>query len=138
MSTAWIIKVSAACPIFDGDDYPKWKAMMRKRLLAMNSELWTVTEIGLTDLCMMEHANDICKYTQLDIMAKDIICSCLSKDEFRRIMHLCNAKLIWDQISDVYEGHRARQDPWFHEFKESLKTMTFEPEPSSLTYCFMA
>ena len=50
MSTAGIIKVSAACPVFDGTDYPKWKAMTRKCLLAMNSELWTVTEIGLADL----------------------------------------------------------------------------------------
>ena len=32
-------------------------------------------------------------------MAKDIICSCLSRDQFRLIMHLCNAKLIWDRIS---------------------------------------
>ena len=51
MSTAGMKKVT--CPIFDGHDYPKWKAMMRKRLMAMNSERWTVTEIGLTDLCKM-------------------------------------------------------------------------------------
>ena len=95
MSTAGIIKVSAACPIFDGQDYPKWKVMMKKRLLAMNSELWTVTEIGLTDLCKMANADDIRKYTHLDITAKDIICSCLSIDDFRRVKHLCNAKLIW-------------------------------------------
>ena len=111
MSTAGIVKVSAACPIFYGHDYPKWKAMMRKHLLVMNSELWTITEIGLTDLCKMAHADDIRKYTQLDIMAKDIICSCLSNGEFRHIMHLCNAKLIWDRISDLYEGHRTCQDP---------------------------
>ena len=83
------------CPIFDGHGYPKWKAMMKKRLMAMNSELWTVTEIGVTDLCKMAEADDICKYTRLDILAKDIICSCLSRDQFRLIMHLCNAKLIW-------------------------------------------
>ena len=136
MSTAGMKKVT--CPIFDGHDYPKWKAMMRKRLMAMNSELWTVTEIGLTDLCKMADTDDIRKYTRLDIMAKDIICSCLSRDEFRRIMHLCNAKLIWDRISDVYEGHRTCHDPWFEDFKESLKTMTFEPEPSSSAPCLMA
>ena len=73
MSTAGIIKVSAACPIFDGQDYPKWKAMMRKRLLAMKSEMWTVTEIGLADLCKMANADDIRKYTQMDITAKDHI-----------------------------------------------------------------
>ena len=82
------------CPIFDGHEYPKWKAMMKKRLMVMNSELWTVTEIGLTNLCKMAHADDIRKYTHLDCMAKNIICSCLSRNQFRFIMHLCNAKLI--------------------------------------------
>ena len=90
-----------SCPIFDGHDYPKWKAMMRKRLMAMNSELWTVTEIGLTDLCKMAQADHIRKYSWLDTMPRDIICSYLSRDEFRRIMHLCNAKLIWDRIELV-------------------------------------
>ena len=59
MSTAGMKKVT--CPIFDGPDYPKVKAMMRKRVMAMNSELWTVTEIGLTDLCKMTEADDIRK-----------------------------------------------------------------------------
>ena len=53
-------------------------------------------------------------------------------------MHLCNAKLIWDRISDVYEGHRTRHDPWFEDFKESLKMMTFESESSSSASCLMA
>ena len=106
--------------------------------MAINSELWTVTEIGLTDLCKMADADDILKYTRLDILAKDIICSCLSRDQFGRIMHLRNSKLIWDRISDVYEGHRTRHDPWFEDFKESLKTMTFEPESSSSASCLVA
>src|SRR3954471_23137780 len=53
-------------------------------------------------------------------------------------MHLDQAKLIWDHISDVYEGHRTRHDPWFEDFKESLKSMTFEPESSSSSPCLMA
>ena len=80
------------CPIFDGHDYPKWNAMTKKHLMAMNSELWTVTEIGVTDLCKMAEADDIRKYTRLDIIAKDVICSCLSQNEFRNIMHLWHAK----------------------------------------------
>ena len=48
------------CPIFDGHDYPKWKAMMKKCLMAMNSELWTVTvgvktggsRVGGPELCV--------------------------------------------------------------------------------------
>ena len=57
MLTAGLRNIS--CPTFDGHEYPKCKAMMKKRLMAMNSELWTVTEIGLTDLCKMEEADDI-------------------------------------------------------------------------------
>ena len=99
------------CPIFDGHDYPKWKAMMKKRLMAMNSELWTVTEIGLTDLCKMAEADDIHKYTLLNLTVKDIICSSLSQNQFWNVMHLSHAKLIWDRLSKVYEGHRSHHDP---------------------------
>ena len=122
MSTACMTKVT--CPIFDGHEYPKWKAMMKKRLMAMNNELWTVTEIGLTDLCKMADADDIRKYTLLNLTAKDVICSSLSQNQFRNIMHLDHAKLIWDRLSEVYEGHRTCHDPWFEDFKESLKAMT--------------
>ena len=84
------------CPIFDGHDYPKWKAMMKKHLMAMNNKLWTVTEIGLTNLCKMAEADDIRKYTLLTLMVKDIICSSLSQNQFRNVMHLSHAKLISD------------------------------------------
>ena len=93
------------CTIFDGDDYPKWKDMMKKRLMAMNNELWTVIEIGLTDLCKTAEADDIRKYTLLNLTAKGVICSCLSQNQFKNVMHLDHAKLIWDRLSDVYEGH---------------------------------
>src|SRR3954467_15122265 len=53
-------------------------------------------------------------------------------------MHLDKAKLIGDRLSEVYEGHRTRHDPWFEDFKESLKSMTFEPESSSSAPCLMA
>ena len=136
MSTAGMTKVT--CPIFDGHEYPKWKAMMKKRLMAMNSELWTVTEIGLTNLCKMADADDIRKYTLLNLTAKDVICSSLSQNQFRNIMHLDHAKLIQDRLSEVYEGHRTRHDPWFEDYKDSLKEMTFAPESSSTSPCLMA
>ena len=104
----------------------------------MDSELWTVTEIGLTDLCKMADADDIQKYILLNLMAKDVIFSCLSRNQFRNVMHLSHAKLIWDRLSEVYEGHRTRHDPWFEDYKESLNAMAFEPESSLSTPCLMA
>ena len=98
---------TVSCPTFDGHDYPKWKAMMNKRLMAINSELWTATKISLTDLCKMAEVDDIRKYTLLNLAAKDVICSSLSQNQFRNIMHLDHAKLIWDRLSEVYEGYRT-------------------------------
>ena len=104
----------------------------------MDSEPWTVTEIGLTDLCKMAEADDIRKYTLLNLTAKDVICSHLSRNQFRNVMHLNHAKLIWDRLSEVYEGHRTRHDPWSEDYKESLKEMIFAPESSSSSPCLMA
>ena len=53
-------------------------------------------------------------------------------------MHLDHAKLIWDRLSEVYEGHRTRHDPWFEDFRESLKAMAFKLESSSSASCLMA
>ena len=136
MSTPGLRNVS--CPIFDGHEYPRWKAMMKKRLMAMDSELWTVTKISLTDLCKMAEADDIHKYTLLNLTAKDVICTSLSRNQFRNVMHLNHAKLIWDRLSEVYDGHLNRNDPWLDDYKESLKEMTFEPESSSSNPCLMA
>ena len=47
MSTAGIIKVSAACPVFDGTDYPYWKNKMRMHLEAIDVDLWYVVKNGV-------------------------------------------------------------------------------------------
>ena len=56
MSTTGIIKVSTACPIFDGTDYPYWKNKMRMHLKAIDVDLWYVVKNGLlvdVDECLV-------------------------------------------------------------------------------------
>ena len=47
MSTAGIIEVSAACPVFDGTEYPYWKNKMRMHLEAIDVDLWYVVKNGV-------------------------------------------------------------------------------------------
>ena len=47
MSTAGIIKVSDACPIFDGTGYPFWNNKMRMHLEAIDVDLWYVVKNGV-------------------------------------------------------------------------------------------
>ena len=50
MSTTGIIKVSAACPVFDGTEYPYWKNKMRMHLEAIDVDLWYVVKNGVPKL----------------------------------------------------------------------------------------
>ena len=47
MSTAGTIKFSAACPVFDGTEYPYWKNRMRMHLEAIDVDLWYVVKNGV-------------------------------------------------------------------------------------------
>ena len=47
MSTTGVIKVFAACPVFDGTDYPYWKNKMRMHLEAIDNDLWYVVMAGI-------------------------------------------------------------------------------------------
>ena len=120
-------------PNLEGKHTPRLRVVKHSTV-----SVFSVTEIGLTDLCKMAEGDDIRKYTLLNPTTKDVICSCLSQNQFRNIMHLNHAKVIWDRLFEVYEGHRTHQDPWFEDFKESLKEMTFAPESSSTSPCLMA
>ena len=72
MSTIGIIKVSAACPVFDGTEYPYWKNKMRMHLEAI----------------------DVKKFVQLDSTAKNIICGHLTKGQHGRVSALETSKLV--------------------------------------------
>ena len=79
MSTAGIIKVSTACPVFDGTKYPYWKNKMRMHLEAIDIDLWYVVEYGVPKAGEGVTAADVKKFIQLDSTAKNIICGHLTK-----------------------------------------------------------
>ena len=73
MSTAWIIKVSAPFPIFDGTDYPYWKNKMRMHLEAIDVDLWYVVKNGIPKVGEGVTAANVKRCIQLASTAKNII-----------------------------------------------------------------
>jgi hypothetical protein len=106
--TRGIRKSLEKCPIFDGSNYHEWKFKIQTILQVFDYDLWFFTEQGLTELCKQANAEDIDKYTHLDAQATCIITYRLSSNEFRGVMHLQNAKLIWDRLADVYDTDFAQ------------------------------
>ena len=104
MSTAGIIKVSAACPVFDGTDYPYWKNNMRMHLEAIDIDLWYVIKNDVSKVGEGVTAADVKRFIQLDSTAKNIICGHLTKGQYGRVSALETAKLVWDWLSKVNEG----------------------------------
>ena len=96
MSTAWIIKVSVACPVFDGTEYPYWKNKMRMHLEAIDVDLWYVVKNGVPKTGEGVTAADVKKFVQLDSTAKNIIYGHLTKGQYGRVSALETSKLVWD------------------------------------------
>ena len=96
MSTAGIIKVSDACPVFDGTEYPYWKNKMRMHLEAIDVDLWYVVKNDVPKAGEGVTAADVKKFVQLDSTAKNIICGHLTKGQYGRVSALKTSKLVWD------------------------------------------
>src|SRR5215216_4145269 len=104
MSTAGIIKVSAACPIFDSTDYPYWKNKMRMHLETINIDLWYVVKTGVPKVGKGVTAADVKRFAQLDSTAKNSIYGHLTKGQYGRVSALESTNLVWDWLSMVNEG----------------------------------
>ena len=104
MSTAGIIKVPTACPVFDGTEYPYWKNKMRMHLEAIDVDLWYVVKNGVPKAGEGVTAADVKKFTQLDSTAKNIICGRLTKGQYGRVSALKTSKLVWDWLSKIRES----------------------------------
>ena len=94
MSTAGIIKVSAACPVFDGTDYPYWKNKIRMHLEAIDLDLWYVVKNGIPKAGEGVTPADVKRFIQLDSTAKNIICDHLTKGQYGRVSALETSKLV--------------------------------------------
>ena len=79
MSTAGIIKVSDACPVFDETEYPYWKNKMRMHLEAIDVDLCYVVKNDIPKAGEGVTPADVKKFIQLDSIAKNIICCHLTK-----------------------------------------------------------
>ena len=110
MSTAGIIKVSAACPVFDGTEYPYWKNKMRMHLEAIDVDLWYVIKNGVPKTGEGVTPANVKKFIQLDSTTKNIICGHLTKGQYGHVSTLESAKLVWDCLSKVNEGVSTQRD----------------------------
>ncbi len=104
MSTTGMIKVTAACPTFEGKDFPFWKTKMQMHLQAIDNDLWYIVEHGVPLITATVSAANVKKFKQLDSQSKNIICGHLSKGQYGRMSALGSAKLIWERLSKVNEG----------------------------------
>ena len=96
MSTAEIIKVSTACPIFDDTDYAYWKNKKRMHLETIDVDLWYVVKNSIPKTDEGVTPADVKKFIQLDSTAKNIMCGHLTKGRYGRVSALETAKLVWD------------------------------------------
>ena len=110
MSTTGIIKVFAACPVFDGTDHPYWKNNMRMHLEAIDGYLWYVIKTAIPKVGEGVTTADVKRFTQLDSTTKNIVCGHLTKGQYGHVSAVETVKLVWDWLSKVNEGISTQRD----------------------------
>ena len=132
MLTAGIIKVSAACPVLEGTEYPYWKNKMRMHLEAIDVDLWYVVKNGVPKAGEGVTTADVKKFIQLDSTAKNIICGHRTKGQYGRVSALETSKLVWDWLSKVNEGVSTQRDHSFATSSTASREMTMRMSSSRL------
>ena len=98
MSTAGMIKVTVACPTFEGKDFPFCKTKMQMHLQDIDNDLWYIVEHSVPIISASVTAADVKKFKQLDSQAKNIICGHLSPGQFGRVSALGSATLMGETV----------------------------------------
>ncbi|KAI5000905.1 hypothetical protein ZWY2020_010864 [Hordeum vulgare] len=105
-----MFKVTAACPTYEGKNFPFWKNKMQMHLQAIDNDLWYIVEHGVPIISASVSAADVKKFKQLDSQAKNIICGHLSRGQFGRVSAFGSATLIWERLCKVNEGVSTQRD----------------------------
>ena len=121
MSTTGIIKVSVACPVFDGTDYPYWKNNMRMHLEAIDVDLLYVVKNGVPKAGEGVTADDDKKFIQMDSTAKNIICGHLTKGQYGRVSALETST----SLGLALQGQRRRLNP--ERLKDQCSSQPLQP-----------
>jgi hypothetical protein len=94
-------------PTFDGEDYSRWRDMMRYHLTSLHKSIWDVVEFGVQVPSVGDEDYDEDEVAQIEhfnSQATTILLTSLSREEYNKVQGLKSAKEIWDVLKTTHEG----------------------------------
>jgi hypothetical protein len=94
-------------PTFDGEDYSRWRDMMRYHLTSLHKIIWDVVEFGVQVPSVGDEDYDEDEVAQIEhfnSQATTILLTSLSREEYNKVQGLKSAKEIWDVLKTAHEG----------------------------------
>lgn len=111
---------SGKIPLFDGRDFSYWKVRMEAYLLSQGSAIWEIVDSNY-EIPTARTAQDQIEQYEANNKARNILFTCLSRNEFDRVQHLRTAREIWSTLSVFHEGTNQikarRQSTYNQEFQ---------------------
>jgi hypothetical protein len=103
-------------PLFNGTNFPFSKVRMRTYIMALGANVWDVVDIGDVKLVVLANKDDKIEFS-FNAKAMNAILSGLVEVEFVKVMHLENAKEMWDKLISSYEGNEKVKDAKLKTYK---------------------
>ncbi|KAK2630863.1 hypothetical protein QOZ80_UnG0724110 [Eleusine coracana subsp. coracana] len=115
-------------PIFNGEDYGYWKALMQGYLQSLDPEIWMVTHESDADVNLLEP-----DYIKCNAKAKNALFACISKDVFPQLDASSSAYGIWTEIQGLYEGTSDVKEERHYVLKNKYDNFTRLPHERANT-----
>ena len=128
-------------PMFNGMNYAFWKIRMKIFMESIDSFIWEAVVHGPfvpmqvvkdeeVEKPRSEWSESEKKKAQYDLVAKNIITSSLTMDEFCRIFQCSSAKEMWEVLEVTHEGTENVKRSRKHSLIQEYEIFRIQPEES--------
>ena len=128
-------------PMFNGINYASWKIRMKIFMESIDSFIWEVVVHGPYVPMQVVKDKEVVKprsewneverkKAQYDFVAKNIITSSLTMDEFFRISQCSSAKKMWEVLEVTREGTKDVKRLIKHSLIQEYELFRMQPEES--------
>ena len=115
-------------PMFDGEDFPYWKARMESYLEDWDPGCLKATVEGFPKLEAGKALTDAqIEHNKWNVKARNIIYRGIGKDVFNRVRNNKDAHDLWTSICALHEGTKSEREERYHLVMHKLNSFAMLP-----------
>jgi hypothetical protein len=120
-------------PLFDGMNFAFWEVRMRPYLMALGANVWDVVETGYIKPVVLASKDDKLEFI-FNAKGMNAILNGIAEADFVKVMHLQNAKEMWDKLISNYKGNEKVKDAKLQNYRVQFEKLQMKEDETIGNY----